>query len=272
MSARRGYVSRRTGRRSALTMAEALVSMAIVAGVLAAALHTVGAARMGERTLTEQAQGMLLARQLMSETLEQAYEADYGGGGYPNGSSGRANFTSIDDYNGWQASPPVARDGTELTGWEDWGRTVTVASVLPQTPDQATLGETGVKRITVEVYRDNAKVASLVTLRTKAWPVLDASDDQADDNSPPVAEGRVSANSGQVPLRVYFFASGSIDPDPGDQANLTYHWDFGDGDSAEGNMANHVYDDAGTYTATLTVSDGRGGIGTWTTTIKAYSW
>lgn len=48
-------------------------------------------------------------------------------------------------------------------------------------------------------------------------------------------------------------AFGSVDPD-GD--SLGYSWDFGDGASASGYSATHVYGTAGIYPLTLTVSDG----------------
>jgi len=41
--------------------------------------------------------------------------------------------------------------------------------------------------------------------------------------------------------------------------SLTYTWDFGDGTTAETLAASHVYVDNGIYTATLTVTNGRGG-------------
>ncbi|MBN1586914.1 MAG: PKD domain-containing protein, partial [Candidatus Omnitrophica bacterium] len=54
---------------------------------------------------------------------------------------------------------------------------------------------------------------------------------------------------------VEFDASQSSDPD-GD--SLTYRWDFGDGQSAEGQKAQHKYAKGGNYLATLWVDDGRG--------------
>lgn len=42
------------------------------------------------------------------------------------------------------------------------------------------------------------------------------------------------------------------------EANVTYGWDFGDGTSGEGKNVSHVYKQAGTYQATLTVDDGGG--------------
>ncbi|UVE49661.1 PKD domain-containing protein [Haloferax larsenii] len=54
-------------------------------------------------------------------------------------------------------------------------------------------------------------------------------------------------------------ASGSSDPD-GD--NLTYEWDFGDGNTASGLEVNHIYDTEGTYNVTLTVTDEHGATAT----------
>jgi chitinase len=56
--------------------------------------------------------------------------------------------------------------------------------------------------------------------------------------------------------------SGSTDAD-GDL--LSYSWDFGDQTSATGVSASHMYSTAGTYSVKLTVSDGKGGVGTATT-------
>jgi VCBS repeat-containing protein len=50
-----------------------------------------------------------------------------------------------------------------------------------------------------------------------------------------------------------FDASGSFDID-GDA--LTYLWDFGDGNTASGQIVQYAHADQGTYTVTLTVSDG----------------
>jgi PKD repeat protein/subtilisin family serine protease len=52
--------------------------------------------------------------------------------------------------------------------------------------------------------------------------------------------------------------------DPGVLDALTYSWDFGDGGAATGASASHVYAQDGSYTATLTVSVGDGGVGTST--------
>ncbi len=75
-------------------------------------------------------------------------------------------------------------------------------------------------------------------------------------NRNPVAAGTATPTAGPAPLGVAFSAVGSSDPD-GDP--LTFAWAFGDGGTASGISTNHTYASAGSYTASVTVSDGRGG-------------
>lgn len=63
---------------------------------------------------------------------------------------------------------------------------------------------------------------------------------------------------------VGFDAGGSYDLD-GDA--LTYHWDFGDGSSAEGITAEHTYESADPVVATLTVTDQLGATGSTTAAV-----
>lgn len=85
----------------------------------------------------------------------------------------------------------------------------------------------------------------------------------------PHASAAASPTSGPLPLQVNFDARQSGDPD-GDA--LQFDWDFGDGSShAKTAQAMHVYGTPGSYTATLTVSDGRGGSDTATAQIHAGS-
>ncbi|MYG37240.1 MAG: trypsin-like serine protease, partial [Gemmatimonadetes bacterium] len=66
-----------------------------------------------------------------------------------------------------------------------------------------------------------------------------------------------SANvtEGAAPLEVRFDASASNDPD----GNIvSYEWAFGDGSTGSGQTATYTYDDAGSYTPSLTVTDNRG--------------
>ena len=73
-------------------------------------------------------------------------------------------------------------------------------------------------------------------------------------NRRPTAVVEANPTTGEAPLAVHFDGSGSSDLD-GDA--LSYDWNFGDG-TAHSTQASpvHTYADDGTFTATLTVSDG----------------
>jgi len=59
--------------------------------------------------------------------------------------------------------------------------------------------------------------------------------------------------------------SGSSGPCPGDSGVIVnYHWDFGDGGTAEGPLVSHSFAKAQTYSVTLTVTTDRGGSGSTT--------
>ncbi len=73
-------------------------------------------------------------------------------------------------------------------------------------------------------------------------------------NTPPIAEAG-SDLTVCVKDGVEFDASKSYDPD---NDTLTYIWDFGDGETAEGQKVTHVYKKIGVYKAALTIKDDSG--------------
>ncbi len=71
--------------------------------------------------------------------------------------------------------------------------------------------------------------------------------------------------NGEEDASIAFDGRGSTDPD-GDP--LTYSWDFGDGSKpGNGDTPSHTYENSGAFTVTLTVSDGRGGQNSRTTSV-----
>ncbi len=74
-------------------------------------------------------------------------------------------------------------------------------------------------------------------------------------NKPPIAALTVTPTSGYAPVTVTASTAGSSDPD-GTVANSVINW--GDGTSAAGPSATHVYSTAGTYAITATVTDNQG--------------
>jgi PKD repeat protein len=75
-------------------------------------------------------------------------------------------------------------------------------------------------------------------------------------NRPPVANAGPDQNA-TVGSSVNLNGSGSSDPDG---SIASYAWNFGDGATASGVSVSHAYSAAGTYTATLTVSDNNGAV------------
>ncbi|ATB35812.1 hypothetical protein CYFUS_001226 [Cystobacter fuscus] len=76
------------------------------------------------------------------------------------------------------------------------------------------------------------------------------------ENSPPIAVASATPTNGSVPLSVQFSSAGSSDAD-GDSLRPT--WDFGDGTpTTDEPHPLHTYAEKGTYSARLTVEDGRG--------------
>ena len=76
------------------------------------------------------------------------------------------------------------------------------------------------------------------------------------DNPPPIARFTCSP---QVPVMgqvLVFDASTSYDPASlGPKEVVSWHWDFGDGNEANGAIVQHIYMVPGEYTVTLTITD-----------------
>ena len=74
-------------------------------------------------------------------------------------------------------------------------------------------------------------------------------------NRPPVASFTVTPAGGTAPVTVNIDASASSDPDG---TIASYAWNFGDGGTGAGKTIAHIYTAAGSFTATLTVTDNGG--------------
>lgn len=162
--------------RRALSLVEAVVAMTIVGVTLVAALNTLGASRLAWRTTADRTRARLLAQQLMTEIMQQDYADPEGGTGLGRDAgepaSPRSSFDDADDYNGWSASPPEDADGNPIPETDGWEHSVTVAYADPLNLRSGTLLDTGVKRITVEVGRSGAVIASLTAVRTGASDII----------------------------------------------------------------------------------------------------
>ena len=85
-------------------------------------------------------------------------------------------------------------------------------------------------------------------------------------NQPPTVAWTQPAprRSLRVTVACAFNSTGTVDPN-GDQ--IRYAWDFGDGTTSTSASPSKTYATAGTYTVTLTVTDGWNKVGVLTKTI-----
>ncbi len=154
------------------------MSVVLVAVMFAAVMQAVGASRMLRYKTGGERRGALLARQLLAEILQQSYEDPEG----PSGTLGldageaavnRLDFDDVDDYDGWFASPPQAKNGTPESDQVGWSREAAVAWVNPADLGQVSVVETKAKRVVVTVKHNGMTMAQLTAVRTDALPHVD---------------------------------------------------------------------------------------------------
>ncbi len=162
----------RSGRRRAFSMAETLMSVVLVGGLLVVALRTVGASVVWRQSAADVGIGELLAQDLMTEILIQRYEepVDPVTFGRESGESGgdRSLYDDVDDYDGWSSTPPELRDGTVLAHLGGWTRQVRVVYADPNDLNVMVGTDQGVKRIDVTVAKNDIPVTSLTALHNRA--------------------------------------------------------------------------------------------------------
>ena len=280
---RRSSTSHTRFQRRGLSLLEVTVSTLLVGLITVGAMRSLGTSVRASNSTAQTTQAVLMAEELMVEILAQDYSdpddtAVFGVESTENRSL-RADWDDVDDYHKWSASPPVDTDGTAFAS-KSWTRTVTVAHVDPDdllTP-LAIDDDRGIKRVTVQVLRDNVVVAELHGLQTEAWistipePGNNQTTGQAPPvNLPPTAAITVNHSVGTGFLTAKFDASGSADPE---EQPLEYEWDYGDGQHSDGLTATHTFvndqNSTQSFTVVLTVRDVHGAEGSSRVTVTVF--
>lgn len=163
-------------RRGAFSLAETVMATFLVAGLCVVALDTVGTARSSEAQVADRSRASLLAQELMSEVLLLDYQdPDMATTtlGLDAGESGgtRLDWDDVDDYDGWSASPPESRDGTEYVQYANCGRTVSVNWVKPSDLRMKVGSESKIKVITVTVACGGLPLAVLTGVKSIGLPL-----------------------------------------------------------------------------------------------------
>ncbi|WP_458776036.1 PKD domain-containing protein [Desulforhopalus sp. 52FAK] len=120
-------------------------------------------------------------------------------------------------------------------------------------------GGTGTGNSVSHTYQDSGTYTAVLTVGDGAGQTEQASVNitvaEPPPTDPPVAGMSASVTSGEAPLTVTFNGNSSTSVVPPISA---YNWDFGDSSSGNGASVVHVYSEAGSYTAVLTVEDSNG--------------
>ncbi len=154
------------------------------------------------------------------------------------------------------AGSPNTQFGALKPARVTFGAGVTVRSVIVETPQRALA--------TIDISATAVLGPRSVTVRPVNQSLLAANAFTVISAPPPNRDPVASANGPYADIEglpITFSSAGSTDPD-GDP--LSFSWDFGDGGKSSDPNPQHAYTTAGSYTATLTVSDGRGGSNTAT--------
>jgi parallel beta-helix repeat protein len=176
----------------------------------------------------------------------------------PNAGTGPLEVTA-------DASASTDVDATPIAGYKfDFGDgTVTDPQAAPEaTHTYGSVTSTSDYTVTVIVI-DTAGQSSTASTQVTVNPAVDPADE------PPSPALTVTPSAGVAPMSVTADASGSTDTD--DTPIQSYRFSFGDGSPVVGPQANatatHSYGTAGTYTASVTVTDTAGKSSTATTQV-----
>lgn len=167
-STRAGAVHHRRG----FSLVEVVICTLLVAVVLVGAMKLLGAAVSGRTKTADMARAQQMAQELMTEILNTAYvdsTLPAFGPELLEALGTRVNFDDVDDYHGWNASPPQDRAGAALANSTGWRHTVAVELVTAADPSATTNSDEGLKRVTVTISKGALVAARLVALRSDLY-------------------------------------------------------------------------------------------------------
>lgn len=159
--------------RRGISLVEVTISMVIVSMTSLAVIQLFGVTAKTRALSSDRTRGLHLAAELLAEIQAQHWTDPESGitsfGVRMDEYDGktRTRYNDIDDYHGWEQSPPLLPDGTEVPGFSGWKRSVTVQYA---TLDNGSIVTSGIfqrgKLITVTVSRAGREIAQLTAYRS----------------------------------------------------------------------------------------------------------
>ncbi|HEY50442.1 MAG TPA: PKD domain-containing protein, partial [Dehalococcoidia bacterium] len=104
------------------------------------------------------------------------------------------------------------------------------------------------------IYDDGTYTVSLTVTDSHGCTDTETKEEYITSNEGPTADFSAIPTSGDAPLDVNF-SDNSV---AGDNTIVSWEWDFGDGANSTAKNPSHTYNNVGTYTVTLTVTDEHG--------------
>ncbi len=156
--------------RTGFTLVEAVIAIVLVGVLLTGALTAAGASARMRWSAADRDLAAGLAIDLVEEIAQKGYGSTTAGPIAETMASGsRAALSTIDAYNGLLEEPPVRADGKPIPAAANLMRLTAVERVSASDPSSTGTAETGVKRVTVTVYRGSTALYAAQFLRTSAW-------------------------------------------------------------------------------------------------------
>ena len=158
-------------RRRGSTLVELAVSTVLVGVLMTAALTSTGQALLSQRKRVDRVLGRHLAHLPLADIQAKAYEdpdailpllgLDLG-----ETLGLQSGFDDVDDYHNYSDSPPKLADGTVLTQYAGWSRSVQVTWLHAATLAPTASSHTGVKQIRVTASYQGVPVSTVYGLRS----------------------------------------------------------------------------------------------------------
>ncbi|MFN0011769.1 MAG: hypothetical protein ACKVS8_09025 [Phycisphaerales bacterium] len=158
----------------AFSLIETALATILIGTLLVATLNGVGAVALSRSQTSEHALASRLAQSLIDEVLQLPYNDPQTATCTLTPAAGevtgnRSLFDNVGDYGGWVESKPTDKAGVALAGAPAFGRAVTLAYVVPATPNTTSGTDKGAVLITVSVKRGTRTLATAAALRARAF-------------------------------------------------------------------------------------------------------